>query len=123
MIRLVDKLNVLLEAQSKLDDFIIKERNLQLTTDERLQGLVVAIESEIDEVRKGLNWKWWKNPKELDHEYLKEEWIDILHFWLSGANALGMSADEILHSYILKNKENLQRQTGEVEKDNGEYKI
>lgn len=109
--------------QKMLDDFIIKERQLNLDLDERLLGLTVAMESEIDEVRRGINWKWWKNKKEHDLDYLKEEWIDLLHFWLSGANVLGMSDKEILERYINKNKENIKRQTGEVEKDNGEYVI
>jgi dimeric dUTPase (all-alpha-NTP-PPase superfamily) len=117
----MSKLEKLLYLQDKLDHFIMTERNLTFTTDTRLQGLVVAIESEIDEVRKGLNWKWWKNPKVLDIEYLKEEWIDILHFWLSGCNTLGMDANEILTRYINKNKENFKRQTGEVNKDDGAY--
>lgn len=117
------KLESLLSMQKSLDDFIIKERHLDFNTDSRLLGLTVAIDSEIEEVRKGLNWKWWKNKKELDIEYLKEEWIDILHFWLSGCNTLGMDATEILERYIAKNKENFARQTGEVSKDNGEYVI
>lgn len=117
------KLESLLSMQKSLDDFIIKERHLDFNTDGRLLGLTVAIDSEIEEVRKGLNWKWWKNPKFLDEEYLKEEWIDILHFWLSGCNTLGMDATEILERYIAKNKENFARQTGEVSKDNGEYVI
>lgn len=117
------KLESLLSMQKSLDDFIIKERHLCMSGDERMLGLTLAIESEIDEVRKGLNWKWWKNKKELDIDYLREEWIDILHFWLSGCIELGMDATEILERYIAKNKENFARQTGEVSKDNGEYVI
>lgn len=42
---------------------------------------------------------------------LKEELIDILHFWLSICNSLNLNSDEIFNTYTKKWKINFERQT------------
>lgn len=43
-------------------------------------------------------------------EYLQNEWIDILHFWVQGAQELGLDSKKTLELYLNKNKENHARQ-------------
>ena len=104
-----------LDKQRELDARIFAERGIEFDDNKRLIGLVNAIRSECEELMDGLNWKWWKNPKPLDREYLKEEAIDILHFLLSMFNALDMSAEEVYGTYMGKNEVNHLRQDGVVE--------
>jgi hypothetical protein len=41
--------------------------------------------------------------------YLRKEWVDILHFWIQGAQELGMDAKMVLDMYLDKNTENSKR--------------
>lgn len=43
-------------------------------------------------------------------QYLQNEWIDILHFWVQGAQELGLDSKKTLELYLDKNKENHARQ-------------
>lgn len=53
--------------------------------------------------------KPWKENYEVDLAHVKEEWIDILFFWLQGAIVLGMSPDDIFFDYFQKHLENKRR--------------
>lgn len=112
-----DKLTEMYEMQSKLDQRIITERGIAKTTDEWVVGLTIAMESEIDEIRREVSWKWWKNPKPIDQEALQGEVIDMWHFLLSLSRVVGLSPDDIHRIYMEKNAENHARQSGTSEKD------
>lgn len=113
----MDKLNEIYEMQAKLDDRIIAERRLIQTTSDWVIGLTVAMESEIDEIRREVNWKWWKNPKEIDEDALQGEVIDLWHFLLSLSRQVGMTPEDIHRLYMEKNAENHERQDGTSNKD------
>lgn len=115
-----DKLTQMYEMQTQLDSRIIEERGIDKTTDEWVVGLTIAMESEIDEIRREVNWKWWKNPKAIDTEALQGEVIDMWHFLLSMSRAVGLDAYDIHRLYMEKNAENHARQDGTSEK--GGYK-
>ena len=68
------------------------------------------------EVLDGTSFKWWKNQKEIDADYLKEEVVDIFHFFVSMCLRLGMDADELFERYLTKNRENFDRQHGKSAK-------
>lgn len=55
-------------------------------------GITLSMESEIDEIRREVNWKWWKNEKPLDKEALQGEVIDMWHFLISLSLKCGLSA-------------------------------
>lgn len=116
-----DKLTEMYEMQTKLDQRIIAERGIAKTTDEWVIGLTVAMESEIDEIRREVNWRWWKNPKPIDQNALQEEVIDLWHFLLSLSRSVGMSPHDVHRIYMEKNAENHARQDGSSEKSG--YKI
>jgi dimeric dUTPase (all-alpha-NTP-PPase superfamily) len=112
-----DKLNELFEMQNSLDTYIIDQRNIQKSLDEWIVGLTIAMESEIEEIRKEVNWKWWKNAKEVNKDNLQEEIIDLWHFLLSMSIKAGLTSEDVYRIYVEKNQENFDRQNGVSQKD------
>jgi len=107
----MSELKRMLEAQAELDKRIREERDLQWPTKSRqISSLCTAISNETEELRDLTDWKFWADNIELDRAKAKEELIDILHFWLSIANLLGMDAGEIEDVYFGKNEVNHERQ-------------
>lgn len=107
-----DILTEMYEMQRDLDHRIINERRVDKSVDEWVIGLTIAMESEIDEIRREVSWKWWKNPKEIDMPALQGEVIDMFHFLLALAREVGLSPTDIHRLYMEKNAENHARQDG-----------
>ena len=77
-----------------------------------------AMSQEIAELTDSVPWKWWAKYKEFDEQNARVEVVDLLHFLISLAQVLGMSADDIFQAYVKKNAVNFQRQeTGYARKD------
>ena len=113
----MDKLDVIFDLQKTLNDDIVRRRNLSGISDtEWIQKNVLAMVSELGELLDETNFKWWKNPKEIDEGALKEELIDILHFYVSMCLRAGMTAEELFEIYKAKNQENFDRQYGRSSK-------
>lgn len=112
-----DKLNEIFDMQAKLDGRIISDRNIEKSTDEWVRDLTIAMESEIDEIRREINWKWWKNPKPINYDDLQGEIIDMWHFLASLSMKVGLTADDVHRIYMEKNAENHARQDGNTDKD------
>lgn len=111
------RLQRLFELQKSLDDDIVEKRSLQdITPEVWIQKETLAMISELSELLDEVNFKWWKNPKEINLNNVKEELIDIFHFFMSMCLKVGMNADEVYERYIEKNKENFKRQYGSSEK-------
>ncbi|HOB64051.1 MAG: dUTPase [Clostridiales bacterium] len=112
-----DMLQVIFDLQRKFDTEIVEKRNLKgISPDEWIQKEVLAMLSELAELLAEVNFKWWKNPKEINYENIKGELIDILHFFASMCIKIGMDAPEVYERYIEKNKENFLRQYGKSSK-------
>ena len=108
-----DKLDMIFELQEKFDQDVIKNRKLEsIQLEEWIQKQTLAVMSELAELLNEVNFKWWKNPKEVNTMNVKEELIDILHFFVGMCNRIGMSSAELFEIYIEKNKENFKRQYG-----------
>ena len=108
-----DKLDMIFELQEKFDQDVIKNRQLEnIRPEEWIQKQTLAVMSELAELLNEVNFKWWKNPKEVNTMNVKEELIDILHFFVAMCNRIGMSSTELFKIYIEKNKENFKRQYG-----------
>jgi len=107
-----DKLEELLDLQKNLFLFYKSIRRWYREADcnEMLKTFVIALADEAFEMLHLLNWKPWKNEKELDIDALKKEAIDALHFLLQIFILLGMNAEEITEAYKRKLKENYERQ-------------
>ena len=117
MEKMNDKLDTIFQMQKALNEDIIARRGLEGITDEEwIQKHMLAMLSEMAEVLDEVNFKWWKNPKPVNHDALCEELVDVLHFYVSMCLKAGMDADELFQRYLAKNEENFRRQQGKSEK-------
>jgi dimeric dUTPase (all-alpha-NTP-PPase superfamily) len=118
----MDRLEHIFQLQAKFDQALIEKRNLQhIKPDEWIQKEVLAIVSELGELLDETNFKWWKNPKDINHDALREELVDILHFFISMCIKAGMTAEDLYQGYFKKNKENFDRQQGKSNKAGYEW--
>ncbi len=109
----MDKLEHIFELQKGFQDKLKRERGLEgIQMEEWLQRQTLAMISELAELLEEVNFKWWKNPHELSKTNIHEELSDILHFFISMCIEAGMTADDLYHVYVGKNKENHMRQDG-----------
>ncbi|MCL2675540.1 MAG: dUTPase [Firmicutes bacterium] len=108
----MDKLDTIFKMQKELNDYIIEKRSLNFTKEEWIQKRSLALIDEVAELLNEINYKWWKNPKPVDEKAVKEELVDILHFYIGMCIDGGLSADELFQIYLDKNKENYDRQRG-----------
>ena len=92
-----------------------------MTDEERQQWILQytrAMSQEIAELIDSVPWKWWAKYQEFDKQNARVEIVDILHFMVSIAQSLGMSAEDMYNLYLKKNEVNFQRQdTGYAVKD------
>jgi dimeric dUTPase (all-alpha-NTP-PPase superfamily) len=113
----MDRLEHMLEIQHILNNAIKEKRGLsEIDPMTWMQKYTLAMISELAEMLDEVNFKWWKNPKPVDDTALKEELVDILHFFLSMCLASGMNAEEMYNIYLKKNAENIARQEGKSSK-------
>ncbi|MCX4312893.1 MAG: dUTPase [Clostridia bacterium] len=107
-----DKLDVLFRMQAGLDAYIREKRGLDYSRGEWVCKKALALMVELGEVVDEAKYKWWKNNTEIDDAKLKEEIVDVLHFFLGMCIDSGMTSDELFDIYLKKNKENYDRQNG-----------
>lgn len=112
----MDKLDRIFALQKEFQDKIKRERGLNYSSEEWIQKQTLAMLSELAELLEEVNFKWWKNPHELNTANLHEELSDILHFFISMCLEAGMSAEDLYRVYVGKNKENFARQDGTSQK-------
>ncbi len=109
----VDKLEHIFALQAAFDEELTRQRHLEDVEPEVwIQREVLAIVSELGELLAEVNFKWWKNPKPVNQDAVKEELVDILHFFVSMCLKAGFDAEEIYQGYLAKNQENFRRQAG-----------
>lgn len=109
----MDKLETVFYWQKKFDDELIARRGLSdITMEEWIQRETLAMMSELSELIDEVNYKWWKNPKEVSVDNVRDELVDILHFFVSMCIKSGMDASELTRRYMEKNRENFDRQNG-----------
>lgn len=119
----MDKLENIFRYQSMFDTELAQKRGLDnISMEEWIQKETLAMLSELAELIDEVNFKWWKNEKPVDKDKVKEELVDILHFFVSMCLKTGMDADELHQRYLDKNKENFARQHGRSEKEGYEVK-
>ena len=113
----MDQLELIFALQKAFDDELIERRSLQqVTKEEWIQKETLAMLSELSELIDEVNFKWWKNPKPVQEIRVKEELVDILHFFVSMCLKMGMTSEELSRMYVEKNRENFNRQHGLSEK-------
>lgn len=113
-----DRLQKIFEMQKALNDEITETRGLTgIPADEWIQRQILALISELAEVMDEVNFKWWKNKKPINGDNLKDEIVDVFHFFVSMCLTAGMDAEELFRRYIAKNEENFNRQHGTSAKE------
>ena len=85
-----------------------------------LSDYILAAGSELEELRNCTFWKHWCTEAQRGERYklhdlqnARVEVIDLLFFWISMAQCLGLSADDVYQLYLKKLKVNHARQDGE----------
>lgn len=77
-----------------------------------------AMSQELAELVDSVPWKWWAKYQQFDQQNARVEVVDMLHFLISMAQVLGMSADDVFEAYLKKNEVNFKRQeSGYTQKD------
>jgi len=77
-----------------------------------------AMSQELAELTDSVPWKWWAKYQKFDAQNARVEVVDLLHFLISLAQVLGMSAEDVFQAYLKKNEVNLKRQdSGYEQKD------
>lgn len=134
------KLEELFRLQAALNDHVFKSKHItdhtgevltmQKLLDDAKSGALTArsvsvewavkylraMQAEAIETSEELPIKWWSD-RSVDISNLQEEVIDQLHFWISQALAVGMTASDVFHKYMEKNAVNISRiNTGYVER-------
>jgi dimeric dUTPase (all-alpha-NTP-PPase superfamily) len=69
-----------------------------------------AMSQEMAELTDSVPWKWWAKYQKFDEQNARVEVVDLLHFLISMAQVLGMSADDVFQAYLKKNEVNFKRQ-------------
>lgn len=113
----MDKLDEIFLMQLSFDTELVQTRGLDYSFDDWMQKETLALVSELCEMLRETNFKWWKNPRETNMEAVKEEMVDVLHFFVSMCLKTGMDAKELHARYLAKNKENFDRQRGKSGKE------
>lgn len=82
-----------------------------------IDNMLKAMSSEIEELRNCTYWKHWCSEAQEGQRYkikdlqaARKEVIDMLHFWISLCQILGMSADMVGDMYETKLAKNIKRQ-------------
>lgn len=108
----MDKLDKIFEMQEKLNRRI--GINLDHFNDEDKIKWILnysrALQQEVSELIDSVPWKWWAKYQKFDKQNARVEVVDIMHFLVSIAQVLGMSADDIFDAYCKKNAINHERQ-------------
>ena len=105
-------LKYLLNKQEELDNYIIKTKQLgNFDWKARLNNTALAMFVEMGEMMNEIRtFKHWSDKLPSHHTVIIDEYVDVLHFFLSLANQLGFSAEDIEMAYEKKNKVNFERQ-------------
>ncbi|MFI3291671.1 MAG: dUTPase [Opitutales bacterium] len=121
----MDSLKEIFKEQYELNKRIgIDTQNL--TEEERIKWVLNytrALQQECSELIDSVPWKWWAKYQKFDVQNAKVEVVDIMHFLVSIAQVLGMSAEDFFEAYTKKNSVNHNRQdSGYVAKDENDCK-
>ncbi|MDR1456586.1 MAG: dUTPase [Puniceicoccales bacterium] len=79
-----------------------------------------ALQQEVAELIDSLPWKWWAKYQKFDLQNARVEVVDLLHFLLAIAQALGMSSEDVYNAFLKKNAVNHARQDSGYESKNAE---
>ena len=110
---MTDKLDQIFKLQRELNDRIGLPLFSAMNEDIRI-GWVLrfsrAMGQELAELVDSTPWKWWAKYQKFDIDNARIEVVDMLHFLVSLAQVLGLTADDLFDLYAKKHKVNQKRQ-------------
>ncbi len=110
----MDRLEEIFALQKSLNKRIGVDTDALANDPERQKEWILnycrAMSQEVAELTDSVPWKWWARYQKFDFENAKVEVIDLLHFLVSAAQILGMSAEEMHRLYTKKHEVNHKRQ-------------
>ncbi len=120
-----------LNARCGFDAERLREAFDPQTAGEWINNYLAAMTNELEELRDCTYWKHWcaeaaegKRFQLHDLQNARVEVIDLLHFWISLAQCVGLNADDVVRLYKQKHAINHARQDthytmdGKTEDDN-----
>lgn len=112
----MDILTKIFEEQENLQN-VIAERNKDRHFYQkepfggyRIFMITTNILHESVELQRETNFKYWKQEKNMDINKIKEETMDIFHFFIQLCLEIGLNPTEIFEKYMSKMQVNLLRQ-------------
>lgn len=109
----MDKLETLFKLQAELNKKIGVDTGSFTTEKEKIEWLLNycrAMNQEMAELTDSVPWKWWAKYQQFDAQNVAVELIDLLHFWISACQVMGLSADDVFKIYTQKHEVNCKRQ-------------
>ena len=109
----MDKLETLFKLQADLNKKIGVDATVLPTEKEKIEWLLNycrAMNQEMAELTDSVPWKWWAKYQEFNSQNVAVELIDLLHFWISACQVMGLSADDVFRIYTQKHEVNCKRQ-------------
>lgn len=104
------KLSQLYELQQELDNYILENKCLNLGKKELLTDTLLALQVEVSELANATRcFKHWSNKGQDPKDVVIDEYVDVLHFFLSVGNQLGFKSKEIEDAYFKKRQININR--------------
>ena len=111
-------LEQLYDMQNDLDKYIVEKSNMLIEHNDIyfLKDRITALFTEVAEFANATRcFKYWSKKPAESKERMLDEYVDILHFYLSIGNTMKFSHDEVEKAYLKKYVENVKRQ------DRGDY--
>ena len=116
----MDKLEEIFKMQFDLNKRIGIDTS-KMDDDEKIKWVLNysrALGQENCELVDSVPWKWWAKYQKFDVHNARGEVVDMLHFLVSLAQVLGMTAEDFYQAYAKKNHINHDRQdSGYTKKD------
>jgi len=106
-------LEKLYQLQNKLDCYIVGKKDNEIDHNDKkfLNDRILALFTEVGEFANATKcFKYWSNKPPENRIRLLDEYVDILHFYLSIGNTMGFTPQEVEDAYMNKNKVNYERQ-------------
>lgn len=117
MLRELFQMQAELNKRTGFDPDALRENWDPLYAGQWLNNYIMAASNELEELRDCSFWKHWcKEAKEgrrheiHDLQNARVEVVDLLHFWISLAQCVGLDADEVAELYKKKVAINHKRQ-------------
>lgn len=108
-----DRLAIMLNMQSELQERFYGQRMEDLEGEERIQKfkeMYIALVDELHEALGEMGWKAWATSKHFRTEAVQGELIDAWHFFMNLFLLADIDAEKLFEAYMKKNAKNKQRQ-------------